>query len=284
MVYLFLNTKFAYFILLSMQKEILKTIIKDFFKLKYPLAMILFILILGTGVVWGNGIVFLNGMKSSANSYERVDLSSFGLGCKQVVNQTGGTAGFTTPVDYFVPTKTVNEWNAFTGNLPAGVSVTDCCTDGYRDSDKDGYGILPYYCYAPSSSYNIVQDSTDCYDSSAEVKPGNTGYNLDCSVPSDCYGFYDDSLNNGNHDCAAPDQAGLWNSGTFLPSGMLLQNVKTLYSISASGVYTPTTITATGGASCGTSYLPAGSSGSWYYYTGSTYQFAVFGQARVFCR
>lgn len=46
------------------------------------------------------------------------------------------------------------------------------CTNGYKDNDKDGYGAGTLGCYASSTSYNIVANNTDCYDSNANAHPG----------------------------------------------------------------------------------------------------------------
>lgn len=66
------------------------------------------------------------------------------------------------------------------------------CTNGYRDFDKDGYGFGAFGCYLASASYNIVSNSSDCYDSNADAKPGQTSYFTtnrgDGSFDYDCSG------------------------------------------------------------------------------------------------
>lgn len=36
----------------------------------------------------------------------------------------------TSSYDYFVPTRTINEWNAFINKKPSGVTLVGCCGDG----------------------------------------------------------------------------------------------------------------------------------------------------------
>lgn len=53
---------------------------------------------------------------------------------------------------------------------------TPTCSTGYRDFDKDSFGVGPSGCWDSSPSYNIVSNSSDCYDSDANAKPGQTQY------------------------------------------------------------------------------------------------------------
>lgn len=57
------------------------------------------------------------GYRSNAGTTIEVDVHS---DCHKVVNSSGN--------DYFVPTRTNAEWQAFQNNLPAGVSLDACCT------------------------------------------------------------------------------------------------------------------------------------------------------------
>ncbi|MFZ2310370.1 MAG: hypothetical protein WAW11_02395 [Patescibacteria group bacterium] len=58
-------------------------------------------------------------------------------------------------------------------------SKYSCCTSGYRDYDKDGYGRNSdaNSCYAADSAYNIVANNYDCNDSVAGITNNNTDYN-----------------------------------------------------------------------------------------------------------
>jgi hypothetical protein len=53
-----------------------------------------------------------------------------------------------------------------------------CCSNGYRDYDKDGYGRSSdgYSCYAADASYNVVANNYDCNDSVAGITTNNTDY------------------------------------------------------------------------------------------------------------
>lgn len=60
--------------------------------------------------------------------------------------------------------------------LPPSPTPTPTCTNGYRDLDKDGYGAGVLGCYAASPDYNVVQNSSDCYDANANANPGQINY------------------------------------------------------------------------------------------------------------
>ncbi len=105
-----------------MKKEVLKTILRDFFKLKYPLAMIIVIIVLGAGVVWTalSSLKYQAGVVSVNESSQKINDSNLGS-CVMVHNNTSGT-------DYFLPTRTSGEWTTFLAHLPPGVTVSACPT------------------------------------------------------------------------------------------------------------------------------------------------------------
>lgn len=83
--------------------------------------------------------------------------------------------------------------NGTTNTCISGSCVA--CTSGYKDYDKDGYGYGTYSCWTTSSSYNVVANNTDCYDSNANARPGQTSYFAtnrgDGSFDYDCDGGVD---------------------------------------------------------------------------------------------
>ena len=61
------------------------------------------------------------GYRVNHGSSAAVIVGGAGGSCYQVTNSNADH-------DYFVPTKTTAEWNAFSGHLPPGVSVGSCCS------------------------------------------------------------------------------------------------------------------------------------------------------------
>lgn len=246
---------------------------KKLLKLKY-LGVLGVIAFMGVGIIWAYDDREF-GYLSPAGSTKTIPADVYygpSYPCKNVVN-TGGLGS-----NYFVPTKTVEEWQAFTGNLPSGIALTACCTNGYKDYDKDGYGIDPYGCHDTSSSYNIVQAYPDCADGFSYIFPGNTGTDMTCTYSSTCAGFYGNNDNGGEHNCDATLSKGFWQgpaTPVAYPSSSPLPG--SLYYRNASGVY----VSVTGSGTCGTLYGPTG---SWYTGTSGVYTVAFFGQAQVKCR
>lgn len=67
------------------------------------------------------------------------------------------------------------------GTCPTGETCNanhQCVAEksGYKDSDKDGYGVGVYGTYASSTSYDVVSNNTDCDDNNTNVYPGQTAY------------------------------------------------------------------------------------------------------------
>ena len=62
------------------------------------------------------------------------DLRGIGAGVQRVRNNSA--------YDYFVPLKTLAEWNNFRNHLPASVSVLDCCNN---NPPSNVYGMVAYF-------------------------------------------------------------------------------------------------------------------------------------------
>ena len=66
--------------------------------------------------------------------------------------------------------------------LSSSASATTDCKTGYKDFDKDGFGVGTSACYSNDSTFNIVTTAGDCYDANpattnAELAfPGQTAY------------------------------------------------------------------------------------------------------------
>ena len=63
--------------------------------------------------------------------------------CQQVINSSG--------VDYFIPTNSATEWEAFRNNSPSGVSLSACFTCGSSTVTHEGY------------TYSTVQIGSQCW-------------------------------------------------------------------------------------------------------------------------
>jgi len=250
----------------------------DFFSWQHVAIWVVLVILTGVGVAWGYNSEYSGWM---AYGHQTITIPAdqyYGSSypCKDIANSNSAT--------YFIPTKTVTEWQAFTGHLPSGVTLSTCstCTNGYKDSDKDSYGAGPNDCYDPSSSYNIVQNNTDCDDSAANVFPGNTTTDMKCTYSSSCAGFYGDNNDSGDHNCDSTVNKGMWQGPVVAvpyPSSSALPS--SLYYINGSGVYTPISTSA---GSCGQNFLIGGSSSSWYMYSGGNYTNVFWGEAKIYCK
>jgi hypothetical protein len=97
-----------------------------------------------------------------------------------------------------------------------------CCSNGYRDYDKDGYGRSSdgYSCYAADASYNVVANNYDCNDSVAGITTNNTDY-TSCGSGA-CAGSGSNVCTNGvtvNNACVVSAQACCDASGNPRPNG-----------------------------------------------------------------
>ncbi len=108
-----------------MKKGILKTILKDFFKLRYVVIWVILILLVGTTIVWAvndwssipGGVTLFFGRSAIINDTNAI------LGPCIVVKNAGS-------LSYFIPTRTANEFTAFKTTVSAGtvpgLSWTSC--------------------------------------------------------------------------------------------------------------------------------------------------------------
>lgn len=82
---------------------------------------------------------------------------------------------------------------------PDDPNKQDCCTTGYRDYDKDGYGLSTDVsaCYMSDAAYNVVANNYDCNDSVPGITNINTDY-YTCGTGS-CAGSGSDACTNGVH-------------------------------------------------------------------------------------
>ncbi|MFZ4632281.1 MAG: hypothetical protein ACOYL8_03740, partial [Patescibacteria group bacterium] len=95
--------------------------------------------------------------------------------------------------DYFIPTRTINEWNAFVGNKPAGVSLAGCCGDkncsaaggeNVTNCATDCGGVcepMPLSIY--TAAYYWIARSSDQANIPADLAPycptDTNGYSID---------------------------------------------------------------------------------------------------------
>jgi len=107
-----------------MKKAVLKTILRDFFKLRYPVAFIVVIIIIGAAVVWAGAIGSLNfGYRLNHNIANYYINTLDGLGAT-LSNSPSATS------DYFVPTAKTKGWKSFVQNCPASVTIKPNCNSG----------------------------------------------------------------------------------------------------------------------------------------------------------
>ena len=83
----------------------------------------------------------------------------------------------TTGNDYFIPTKTVGEWDAFNAYKPSGVTLVGCCGD--------------FYCNSGNTGETYANCSTDCPSCGDNICNGtdtraNCSQDCQCSGASDC--------------------------------------------------------------------------------------------------
>jgi hypothetical protein len=81
--------------------------------------LILVFLIVAPVLVFGLNTVDTGYTSFQSQTKKIEDLAAIGAANKCVVNNS--------TKDYFVPTKTIGEWNAFLGNLPVNVSTRSMC-------------------------------------------------------------------------------------------------------------------------------------------------------------
>lgn len=100
--------------------------------------------------------------------------------CRKLVdNQLGAAEIINAQAKYLVVLRdlmsdTLQKWSEIDASVPlpsAGPQATakPTCINGYKDLDKDGYGSGAFGCYNPSSSYNIVNNGTDCSDTNQNI-------------------------------------------------------------------------------------------------------------------
>lgn len=84
--------------------------------------------------------------------------------------------------DYFVPTRTINEWNNFFSHQPSGIALTTCCGDGACNG-SESCSSCPSECGSCACQY-IYSDWTACN--------ANTGANRTRTIvsygPTNCTG------------------------------------------------------------------------------------------------
>jgi len=119
------------------------------------------------------------------------DLSPLGVTATCITNNSTN--------DYFVPTKTLNEWNAFVTYHPSGTTVQGCCGDGYCNYTGANTGNKESVVNTGTySSYTVC--IADC-SSTPSTACGNgvcdTSYDTHANCPSDCCGTPTDCGSNG---------------------------------------------------------------------------------------
>ena len=101
-------------------------VIKNFFiKQKILLFFVLSTFIIGVPLVAFGINTVMDGFRSNKTTQITVDLSSISRPCYKIDNVSG--------IDYFIPTKSNNEWDYFSAHLPNQVTLTSCttsCPDG----------------------------------------------------------------------------------------------------------------------------------------------------------
>lgn len=117
---------------------------------------------------------------------------------------------------------------------------TPSCTNGYQDSDKDGFGAGAFGCYAISTSYNIVSNNSDCYDLNANAKPGQTSWfgtqRGDNSFDYNCdgtntkqYNYYTSDASSCYYTESSCSNSGCGFTGISLSTGGVCGSVNTSY-------------------------------------------------------
>ncbi len=130
-----------------MKKRILKTILKDFFKLRYVVIWVAVVILVGIGVVLASSFGNNNGHVLFPGHSKKIDDTT--LGPCVVVSNNGPSA-------YFIPTRTGNEFTHFKNAVaaylgpttPAKLSVTHCSTTcvptvpcGVKECGGDSCGV-----------------------------------------------------------------------------------------------------------------------------------------------
>lgn len=271
-----------------MSKDKFFKFLSSFFNWQHVIVwVVLAFVFTGAGLALGYGYVG-SGFWSYGNSgVTAIPADQFypgsGFICENVNNSSGAT--------YFIPTKQSHEWAAFTANLPAGVTLSACSGsgyyyDGYRDYDRDGFGVGAYGSYQATTSYSVASKGGDCNDNYADVFPGNASSTISCTYSSTCAGFFGNNHNGGDHNCDSSVVKGVWqnapavpyNQSTALPTSLYLK-VNGFFS-SSPGITTS--------SSCGTTINATNvtnSDGSWYLLDGAQNPLGSFyGGAQVLCQ
>ncbi len=106
--------------------------------------------------------------------------SANGTSCYQVINNNAVN-------DYFIPTKTLAEWNNFYASLPSGVTVSTTCS---TPPNAQCY-IIPGSCTTGNCIYTQKANGTSCNDGNI-CTTGDICSNGVCSgsntnMPNGCY-------------------------------------------------------------------------------------------------
>ena len=128
-----------------MKKAVLKTILRDFFKLRYPLAFIIVIILIGAGIILAGGLGSkLLGYRLSHNTLPYGINSIKGA---VIVSNSSAVS------DYFVPTKLTPGWGSFVQYCPTTVTVIPASTPAgkyynhsLRCTDANITCPANYYC------------------------------------------------------------------------------------------------------------------------------------------
>jgi len=128
-----------------MKKAVLKTILRDFFKLRYPVAFIIVIILIGAGIILAGGFGSINTGYRLNHNTPSYPITSIRGGA--IVSNSSAVS------DYFVPTKLTPGWSSFVQNCPATVTVIPATTPAgqyydhsLRCTDANITCPADYYC------------------------------------------------------------------------------------------------------------------------------------------
>lgn len=155
-----------------------------------------------------------------SDGYVNSNMTGFTKVLSEIILTTPCPAGYTEK-SWLKPLDQVDCNDA--SNSPTNI----CCTTGYRDYDKDGYGLATDVsaCYAPNAAYNVVANNYDCNDSVSGITFNNTDYST-CGTGS-CAGSGSNACTNGVHTittCVVSSKLCCDAAGTPKPNGTVISS------------------------------------------------------------
>lgn len=163
------------------------------------LLLILFALIASMPVViWA----IVPSFKLDRNTSVEINVSDIGgTNCMEIVNSSGSK-------DYFIPTKTSNEWAALVSSPPIDLVITNCATDGYCGDGICGNALDDDISSCGQDCGGICGDGICSVDIESECPGEDPGCCVvDCGYCGDGYcqfsGSSEENCKNCSGDCGA---------------------------------------------------------------------------------